>query len=48
MTPIYLAIPFEAYLRLTKDNAVNIAITQGSIKLIVIDIVAEEVVQWVH
>jgi hypothetical protein len=47
-TPIYLATPFEAYLRLTKDNAVNIAISQGSIKLVVIDIVTEEVVQLFH
>jgi hypothetical protein len=47
-TAIYLAMPYEPYLRLMKDNAVNIAIKQGSIKLVVIDIVAEEVAQWLH
>ncbi len=47
-TPIYLAIPFEAYVRLMRDNAVSIAIQQASLKLVVIDIVSEEVVEWIH
>ena len=45
-TAVFLAIPNQAYIRLTRDNAVNIAIKQGSIKLVVIDIVIEEVVAW--
>ena len=47
-TAVFLAIPNQAYIRLTKDNAVNIAIKQGNIKLVVIDIVIEEVVEWLH
>jgi len=48
VTRVYLAIPEQAYARLAKDNAVNIAITQDRIDLVVIDIVNEEVVQWLH
>lgn len=45
---VFLAIPHEAYTRLTKDNAVHVAIEQGSIKLVVIDIEIEEVVEWLR
>lgn len=47
-TPVYLAIPYPAYVRLTKDNAINMAISQNSIKLVAVDIVKEEVIQWLH
>ena len=47
-TPLYLALPFEAYTRLMSDNAVSITLQQGGIKLVVIDVVVEEVVQWLH
>jgi hypothetical protein len=47
-TPVYLAIPHPAYLRLTTDNAIRVAISQNSIKLVVVDIVKEEVVLWLH
>ena len=47
-TPVYLAIPYLAYIRLTKDNAIRIAISQNGIKLVAVDIVKEEVVQWLH
>jgi len=47
-TPVYLAIPHSAYLRLMKDNAANIAISQNSIQLVTIDIVKEEVIEWFH
>ena len=47
-TVVFLAIPNQAYIRLKKDNAVNIVIKQGSIKLVVIDILIEEVVEWLH
>jgi hypothetical protein len=46
-TPVYLAVPDIAYFRLVKDNAVKIAIEQVSMKMVVIDIVKEEVVRWV-
>jgi len=45
-TPIYLAIPELALARLIKDNAIDIAIRQNGIKLVVIDLAKEEVVQW--
>ncbi len=45
-TAVFLAVPHHAYLRLIQDNAVNIAIQQGSIMLVVIDIILEEVVEW--
>jgi hypothetical protein len=47
-TPVYLAIPHSAYMRLTNDNAVRIAISQNGIKLVAVDIVKEEVVLWLH
>jgi hypothetical protein len=47
-TAVFMAIPNQAYIRLTKDNAVNVAINQGGIKLVVIDIVSEEVVEWLY
>lgn len=47
-TAVFLAIPAQAYIRLTKDNAVNIAIEQGNIMLVVIDLIIEEVVKWLH
>ena len=47
-TPVYLAIPHPAYIRLTKDNAISIAISQNGIKLVAVDIVKEEVVLWLH
>jgi hypothetical protein len=46
-TPIYLAIPLEPYHRLIIDNAMSIAIQQTSIKLVITDIVNEEIVQWI-
>jgi hypothetical protein len=46
--PVYLAMPDQAYTRLMKDSAVNIIIKQCSIKLVVVDIMSEEVVQWLH
>lgn len=47
-TAVFLAIPNDAYIRLTKDNAVKIAIRTGNIMLVVIDTVIEEVVEWLH
>jgi hypothetical protein len=44
---VFLAIPQEAYLRLSKDNAVNVAIRQVNIMLVVIDLILEEVVEWI-
>jgi hypothetical protein len=48
LTPVYLAIPHPAYLRLTTDNAIRVAISQNGIKLVAVDIVKEEVVLWLH
>jgi len=45
---VYLAIPSLAFERLTRDNALNFAIEHSSIKLVIIDIVTEEVVRWLH
>ena len=47
-TPVYLAIPHPAYIRLMKDNAISIAMSQNSIKLVAVDLVTEEVVLWLH
>lgn len=48
MTPVYLAIPDQPYARLMKDNAVHLAFKQGTIKLVVVDLLKEEVVKWLH
>ena len=47
-TPLYLAIPNPAYICLTTDNAIRIAIRENGIKLVAVDIVKEEVVLWLH
>jgi hypothetical protein len=48
VTPVYLAIPIQSYVRLLRDNAVKIAIQQSNIKLVIVDITSEEIVEWLH
>ncbi len=47
-TPVYLVLPFEAYSRLLRDNAVSSLLQQSMIRIVVVDLLTEEVVQWLH
>jgi hypothetical protein len=45
--PLYLAVPLEAYKRLTQDANIKSLLIRFAIKLVVIDTDQEEVVQWI-
>lgn len=44
--PLYLAVPSKAYTRLTRNQALLAALQNTPVKMVIIDIEAEEVVQW--
>jgi hypothetical protein len=46
MLPVYLALPVQAYERLIRDSTVLAALQQAAIKLLIVDIDGEEIVQW--
>jgi hypothetical protein len=45
---LYLAMPFEVYQRLTQDAAMQFVIETAKIKILLVDLVIEEIVEWVH
>jgi hypothetical protein len=47
-TPIYLSIPLNAYERLIQEPIVPAIFQVAGIKLVVVDIETEEVVQWLN
>ncbi|HLA44256.1 MAG TPA: element excision factor XisH family protein [Aggregatilineales bacterium] len=46
--PLYLALPETAFRRLRVHDAIQATIQDAKIKLILVDISREEVVEWVH
>ncbi|MCC7450459.1 MAG: hypothetical protein IT324_23775 [Anaerolineae bacterium] len=46
--PLYLAVPTRAYARLTSDSVIMAVLQDARIKLIIIDLETEEVVQWIN
>ncbi len=44
---LYLAIPFEVYLELTKQEGIRRAIKRAKIGLVLFDLAAEEIVEWI-
>lgn len=44
--PLYLAMPADAYARLSLDRTVLATLKDAAIKLIIVDVALEEVVQW--
>jgi len=45
--PLYLAIPHQAYQRLIKQPSISALFQSGGVKLVVVDIEQEEIVQWI-
>jgi hypothetical protein len=45
--PLYLAVPLTAYGRLFSKQVVQATIQEISIRLIVVDIDREDVIQWI-
>lgn len=45
--PLYLAMPDTAYKRLMNDSVMQTIIQQVSMKLLIVDIETEEIVQWI-
>jgi hypothetical protein len=46
--PVYLAIPDVAYARLMNDEFIRGVIDQSKMKLVVVDIDKEEVIEWIR
>jgi len=46
--PVYLAIPQEAYLRLTADLVIRILFYERGVNLVIVDLDREQVVQWIR
>lgn len=45
--PLYLALPDTAYNRLMKDSAFRNALERAAIKMLIVDIETEEIVEWI-
>lgn len=46
--PLYLALPVEAYQRLVDDRVIAAVFQRLAIKLVIVNILTEEVVQWIN
>jgi hypothetical protein len=46
--PLYLALPLIAYERLLLDPVVQLTFQAIQMKLVVVDVEIEEIVQWIH
>lgn len=44
--PLYLAVPYEGYHRLIKQPAVQLALQRAGVKLVVVNLATEEIVEW--
>lgn len=47
-TLLYLAIPVHVYTRLSDEPAVLLAFRESQIKVVIVDVEAEEVIQWLN
>jgi hypothetical protein len=46
--PLYLALPADAYARFAQEPTMLLAFQTLAVKLVIIDLVKEEVAQWIH
>jgi hypothetical protein len=46
--PVYLALPQEAYNRLTQKPLFGTLLRQIDVKLVIINLITERVIEWIH